>query len=242
MTIAVVEKCAEPAKRKSLAAELLKMQSEFGIFDAGAGKSKLTEKAEVFEGVEVSTVESPLNWVTNKPAAEALDRLVGNPIKTYYGVVEDKYLLTSGKNADDRFHQLVTLVKKGGGDLLASPHIKSFPSDFPAEVNGFFVVSPGPLIEVFSSLMAGPAGEPAPAPPPISGALGGYVLAKGNAISLEVFVPMEVVLGIKDALSGANMGAGGMPPQPPGQPRPGGAPQPAPAPAPAPKPAAPAPQ
>jgi hypothetical protein len=158
---------------------------------------------------------------------------MGNPMKTYCGVAEDKYLLTSGKNADDRFHQLVSLVKKGGGDLLASPDIKALPPDFPAEVSGFLVASPGPVMGTLIPLMTGPGGEPAPALPPISGALGGYALAKGDSVRLEVFMPMEVVLSIKDAFSSAYMGARRMPPPP----RPGGAPQPAPGAAPAPVPA-----
>jgi hypothetical protein len=74
ITFALVDKCTEPAKRKSLATELLRIESEIGIFNATVGENKLTEKAEVFEGVEVTTVESPLNWKANKQATDTFDR------------------------------------------------------------------------------------------------------------------------------------------------------------------------
>ena len=129
---------------------------------------------------------------------------------------------------------------------MESPNVKGLMANFPPETNAYLAICPGPIIGAFLPVVGGPAGEPAAAPPTVTGSLGGFTVMKDNVMSSEIIVPMDLVLSIKDAILGSMMmglpggpGGPGGPPRRPAMPPPGAGLAPAPAPA-APAPAPPA--
>lgn len=231
-TILTVSKDKDAVRDKKLMVDLLGPQGPAQMICEAMDLKmtfKHTDNVETFEGVAVSEIEFAMPTDAQE-AIEQIKKLYGYPLRLRYAFVNDKMLTAFGKNADDRLHQIISLAKAGGGDILASADMKTLLATLPPGVNFFIALKPGQMLEGIRPA-APPAGEPgAPAfPIPVTGALGAYATMSGRTISGELFVPMDLVLSIKDAIFSGIMGGGMQPPRP----RPG-APAPA---APAPKPA-----
>jgi len=234
MTIVEIIRCTDVQSAIALMSDEKTMSRLMNVYKSGgniAWQVTCKRNVETYRGIAVHELAMLLGENTPPQVRQRIANIYGDPMVFKFAAVNNLLLVAFGKENAAKMREHIDLMLDGTGGVTSSEAFKAATASFPPKTNLLFVVN-GSAVQKFMQTLPAAAqpGAPAPQPQPVAtqpwSSFGAYAVVQGNKISGELFIPMQLIIDVKNAAMGAF--AAGVPPGRPPAPKP--APQPAPAP------------